>query len=143
MFLGAAVATAVVARASDAGATISGIVSIPSYVCSGQTGLGRAYCPFFSISTGYTGSNVGTLYVDAHLYANSGLEAKACEQSYSTGSFYCGSYGTTTGSNINVDLPVPGFSSIPGAPKSPWDYYIVYMDNYIGGTFDLLGVGYL
>jgi hypothetical protein len=38
---------------------------------------------------------------------------------------------------------VPGFSSISGAPKVAWDYYLVYMDNASGGTFDVLGVGYL
>ena len=45
--------------------------------------------------------------------------------------------------NANVDLYVPGFSSISGAPLFVWDYYVVYMDNYTGGTFDVLGVGYL
>lgn len=143
MCLGAALAAAVVVEPTNAGAAISGVVSIPSNVCSGQTAVSRAWCPYFSIQSGYAGFNVATIYVDAYLYTSSAIQAKACEESYSGGGFYCGAYSNRTGSNTYVDMSVAGFSAISGAPKVQWDYYLVYMDNYTGGTFDVLGVGYL
>ena len=143
VFFGAAIATAAMVRASDAAAAISGVVSIPSTVCDGQTAVSRAWCPYFSTQASYAGFNVGTIYVDAYLYSGSAIQAKACEESYSGGGFYCGAYSNRTGSNVYVDMSVAGFASISGAPKSQWDYYLVYMDNYTGGTFDILGVGYL
>ncbi|HXU65656.1 MAG TPA: hypothetical protein VN962_28340 [Polyangia bacterium] len=141
--LAATALAALVGVSSDANAAIAGVVSIPSNVCSQQTATSRAWCPYFSYNTAYVGSSVADIYVDAYLYTSSAIQAKACEQSYSTGAFYCGSYGSATGSNVYRDVHVPGFASISGAPKIIWDYYLVYMDNASGGTFDILGVGYL
>jgi hypothetical protein len=128
---------ALMSFAIEAGASIIGVVTTPLYFClhSGSS----YFCPYPSMQPTYAAMSVSGTFVDFNQTSGT-LSAKACDQSWSGATLHCNTPTTSSITGFN-DMFINGFSLIPSATGSIFDYYYVQITSTTGG-YTLLGCGY-
>lgn len=117
--------------------TFEGPVSVPATACRSAP-YNYYYCGYMSVSPLYAAGDVITAYADIDVLPGT-FYATSCDQSWTGSALNCGSWQNTTSSG-NVDFGFSGFSAIPYASLSQWDYFYTEMTD--AGGMLLRGNGF-
>ena len=137
--LTAAIASTTIAGSASA-TNIQGPVTVAASQCMpGSTGYN--YCAFTSRQPLYLGFDVASIFADANVPAGGTFYGAACVQSWTGSALNCTTWTSTTLTG-NIDFFYVGFSAVPGASGSPWDYYYSAMYDSSGTAPVLYGNGF-